>query len=113
MSLVGVRQELADALSEVEGVNGYTKPPTALKPGDAWPRLGGLERQGPVYLVRWRVLVLLPLDEVAALNLLETLVPDLEAALASVGYVESYTPVTYQAGTTANHPAVEITLIRE
>lgn len=113
MSLEGVRQELADALSTVTGVTGYIKPPTALKPGDAWPRLGTLERgPGAAFLVTWRVLIILPVDEQVALNTIESLVPELFDALNPVGFIQTIEPITYEASSFSS-PALQVTLIRE
>lgn len=116
MSLTGVRQALADALSTVDGVSGFLKPPATGRPGDAWPRLDGLTRDpggSGQFLATWRVILLLSTDEAVALDSLVDLVPDLDDALRPIGYVESYTPVLYRPASGAEMPALEITITRE
>lgn len=63
-----LRQELADALSTVDGVRGFAKKPSAYKSGDGWPLWSGAERwEGSgMFVSTWRVFVALPTDEVAA-----------------------------------------------
>lgn len=115
MTLNGVRQALADALSTVDGVHGFLRPSTAPRPGDAWPRFGGMDRDeiSGQFIVTWRVLVLLATDEGAALDSLEQLVPGLYAALQPLAHVQSFTPVVYKGAGAAEQPAIELVLIRE
>jgi hypothetical protein len=63
MSLTGQRQEIADALSTVEGVTGFKYRPTGLNTGMAWPLLDVLTSQRRDYEATWHVLVVLPPDE--------------------------------------------------
>lgn len=115
MALTEVRQAMADALSTVEGVTGYTKPPTTARTGDAWPRFAGAERDPGTlqFTFTWRVLVLLAADEGVALDSLDDLVPDLYEALMSEAYVLRWEPVVYTSSAGATTPALEITMIRE
>lgn len=115
MNLTEARQDITDALSTVDEVTGYLRPPSTARPGDAWPVFRGMERDGLTgqYTVTWSVLVLLPTDADAALEQLQTLVPDLDDALRSVAYVQTYAPVSYTGGSGGERPALEITMIRE
>lgn len=113
MALADVRDELVAALNTVDGVTAYRKPPTTMRGGDAWVVLGGLERSGPAYLVTWRVLVLLPLDDLLQLQITESLVDPIHDALAGHGYVQAFEPVTYAPEGGATFPALQITLVRE
>lgn len=88
---------IAAALDLVEGVTGYAAPPATPKPGDAWPVLGQLERgPGCAWLVRWRVLYVLPQDERQAAPQIIGVVNALTATLRSALYVESAVPVDIQ-----------------
>jgi hypothetical protein len=115
VSLTETRQALATALSTVDGVTGYTRPPSALRPGDAWPRFSGMERDAASgeFMVTWRVLILLAMDEAAALDSIADLIPGLYAALQPLAYVQSFTPVVYRTAATAEQPALELVMIRE
>ena len=94
MSLVGDRQAIAAALQTVAGVKGYDKRPRAFKAGDAWPLLGPLDRgPGLAFTATWRVLVVLPQDEVKASEWLDSHTEDLVDALLPVGFVDTITPV--------------------
>lgn len=115
MILTEVRQALADALSTVVGVVGYTRPPIAPRPGDAWSRFGGMERDEATgqFVVTWRVLVLLAMDEGVALDSIADLIPRLYAALTPLAYVQSFAPVTYPGPGNTQQPALELVMIRE
>lgn len=83
------RADIATALSTATDVTGYTKRPTTPVVGDAWPRLGGMERgPGLSFEVTWLVQVFLPQDEVAAETWLDTHYEDLVDALQPVGFVD-------------------------
>lgn len=115
MNLLETRQDIVDALSTVDEVTGYLKRPTTARPGDAWVRLAGMEATGyrGLYTVTWVALVLLSADEGAAIEQLETLVPDLDDALRGVAAVTAYAPVSLTGGSGGEQPALEITMIRE
>lgn len=101
MSLAGDRQEIADALTEVDGVTGHRYRPRTLPAGTAWPLLEGLAR-GPAYdfAATWRVVVVLPADEVRASEWFDAHHEEVADALADVGYVERVEPglVATEAG---------------
>ncbi|HEY9522837.1 MAG TPA: hypothetical protein VIR33_06335 [Thermopolyspora sp.] len=93
MSFGTTRAELAAQLSTVAGVTGYAKRPTILKPGDAYPLLGGIgDRSGSAFQVTWRVIVILGKDEAAAIDKAEALLPELFEAIDPVAYVDGATP---------------------
>jgi len=113
MNLSGVRDEIADALTGVDGLTGYATPPKVLRTGDALVRLGALSLDGPYSTVTWQVIVLQNAnDEVAQIEQLETILDDLLAALRPVGHVTEVVPITYPVGR-GTVPAIQLTMIRE
>lgn len=91
------RQELADALSTVDDINGFAYRPTVVNPGDAWPLLTGYDRNGEqlpalTFYTVWRVMVALPTDEQAADAFLDGHAVALVEALLPCGYVDSIEP---------------------
>lgn len=99
MSLVGDRQAIADALSTAPGVKGYAYRPTSTKPGDGWPLLSSLDRAaGLAFTVTWRVLIILPGDEVAASEWIDAHHEQLVDALEPVGFVDTVAPVKLESG---------------
>jgi class 3 adenylate cyclase len=110
MSLVGDRQAIAAALSGVAGVRGYAYRPKTTKPGDAWPLLGRMDRAaGDAFTINWRVLVLLPQDEAAASEWIDSHVEQLVDALAPVGFVDPIEPVALGASGSDQY-ALQITM---
>lgn len=94
MSIVGDRAAIAAALSTADGVKGYAYRPNATKPGDAWPMLSSLDRaDGLSFTATWRVLVILPGDEVAASEWIDAHHEQLVDALLNVGFVDTIAPV--------------------
>ncbi len=58
MSNADTREELAAALSTVDGVTGHARRPRAPRPGDAWPQWAGAERaDGQAFLQAWNIIV--------------------------------------------------------
>jgi hypothetical protein len=113
MALVGDRQEIADALSTIDGIKGYMRRPTAWKAGDAWTRLTAIERSaGMAYGVTWTVSVILGTDETLAETRTDELIDDLFDSLEPVAFVQSVTPALYQTQA-GDFFALEITLFRE
>jgi hypothetical protein len=114
MSLLDARNEIVDALGEIEDVNAKHSQPATVQPGDAWPRVREVGRGEQGYLmVDWDVLVILPADEVVAYQRLQDLIPDLFDALKPVGYVQSIAPVSFQQQNGPTYPAAQVTFIRE
>jgi hypothetical protein len=94
MSLTGDRQEIADALSTVEGVKGYKyRPMVAPKAGNAWPLLGPLERgPGTDFQATWRIVVVLPPTEQQASEWFDEMHEPIAEALEDFGFVELIEP---------------------
>jgi hypothetical protein len=94
MTLVGKRQELANALSGVPDVRGFPFRPTSPDVGDAWPIMGPLDRAaGTAFLVTWLVRVLVPQDEQDASTWFDEHWPHLFEALEVHGSVSRAVPV--------------------
>jgi hypothetical protein len=93
MSLVGDRQELAAALSAVDDVQGHAFRPRTFPAGAAWPLLQGLER-GPAndFAATWRLVVILPSDEVRASEWFDAHHELVADALDQIAYVERIEP---------------------
>lgn len=93
MSLTGQRQDIADALSTVEGVSGHPFRPRTMPAGAAWPLLQRLDR-GPAYdfEASWRVVVILPGDEQRASEWFDAHHEEIAEALADFGYVGPIEP---------------------
>ena len=91
---MSTREDIREALTDVDGVSPAAYRPTVLKTGDAWPLLSLLERgDGWAFTRTWRVFVVLPQDERAASDRFDALVPDLLDALEPIGYVDRFEPV--------------------
>ena len=98
MSNASTRQAIATALSTVSGVTGYVQRPAAMKPGDGWPQWGGSERDaGQGFLETWRVLIVLPVDEVSADAFADSHQDALVAALRPVLFIDSFAPANFAA----------------
>lgn len=92
----GVRQDIADALSTVNGITGYALRPKALKAGDAWPRLNSVERgPGQSLLASWVVSVILGSDEVLSVQRTDLWADPILDALRPVAFVTGFSPVVY------------------
>lgn len=113
MSLVGQRAALATALSTVDDVTGHQYRPRTLPPGTAWPLLGQLEA-GPAhdFLATWRVVVVLPADEITASKWFDAHHEDLADALADFGRVTRIEPGLVQTDA-GDLEAMFLTLERE
>lgn len=99
MSLVGKRQQIADALSTVEGVTGYPYQPTTARAGDAWPLYQGAERDEDtgMFAHNWSVGVALPQDEQAANTFIDAHLDAIDRALLSsgAGYIDRIDPANF------------------
>jgi hypothetical protein len=103
---MGIREQMAAALSTVSGVKGYPYAPAARKVGDAWVRWNGDDRAAPgEFTATWQIVVLLPLDEGAGQGWIDAHRWPLTDALEddSLVYVESMQP-----GVSADSPALMI-----
>jgi hypothetical protein len=96
MSNAQTRQDIADALSEVDGISGHTSKPAALNEGDAWPQWRGAEKAGGrVFTHTWAVLVVMPqTDDITADAYADSHGPALVDALRPILYVDSLAPAT-------------------
>jgi hypothetical protein len=93
MSNAQTRQDIADALSEVPGINGYPSRPNVMAEGDAWPQWRGSEYAGGhAYINNWVVLVVLPKGDVSADAFADSHGEQLVDALRPVMSVQSTTP---------------------
>ena len=106
------RQEIADVLTSVPGVQGKIYRPNTPVKGDAWPRLGSMTRDesSPAFYVNWSVFVFLPQNEQGADQWidqnLEALIDALEEG--DMGYVESAAPA--DIGVSASQYGLLITM---
>lgn len=113
MSLTGLRQQLAAALSGVPDVTGHAYRPVAPNVGDAWPLQGPGDRDGgTAFLVTWRIRVLVPQDEVAASSWWDEHWPYLFEALAPMAHVVRFEPVLMPVSG-VDQLAYEVTAITE
>lgn len=93
MTLVGDREEIATALSTVDGLNGHPYRPRTMGPGTAYPLLGGLESQPPHdFEATWRVIVILPTGEIAASQFFDSHYQEIAESLEGFGYVTAIQP---------------------
>lgn len=103
------RQDIADALSLVEGVTGHEFRPSVIGSGDAWPIIASLESaEGQDYITNWRVLVVLSGDEQTSAAQFVSLAPQLIDTLRPVVFVESVAPVTIQTSA-GDIPGIQLT----
>lgn len=104
------REDLAAALSTVDGITGYAFRPKALTPGDAWPLLSAYELEEGWLMRKERVIVFLPQNEQKASEFMDGIVGLLCDALRPLGYVERFDPTE---GPAAGQYSMTITLRSE
>lgn len=108
-----MRQQIASALSIVPDVRGHSKRPAPPAEGDGWPVLGPLDRQGGTsFTATWRVRIVLPQDEDAASEWIDSHWPDLFYALQPLAHVMRAAPIMLDGGG-GQFYALEITMIGE
>jgi hypothetical protein len=94
LTLAQVRQAFAHALGALPGITGYAVPPSTMLPGDAWPLLASLERDGGfAFVAEWRVLVICGGSALDAITFMDAHLPALTSAIEPVAYVAAVTPV--------------------
>lgn len=98
MSWDSKRQEIADTLSTIDGVKGYKFRPDSPKPGDGWPRFGGMTREDGWMVVTWNVMVFLPQNEAKASEWMDNHLEALIEGLLPTGFVESVEPANIAVG---------------
>lgn len=93
MSLTADRATFQQILSGIEGVKGHKYRPSAMRDGDAWPMLESLDDpEATAFVATWRILVVLPPDEVRASEWFSDHHELISDALADVGYVDRIEP---------------------
>ncbi len=105
-SFFAARAAFADALTSVSGVKGYQWKPSAPKVGDGWPRWQGSEHLAPGAMqTTWQIVILLPVDERAQQEWIESRLEQLIDALteAADAFVVGVEP-----GTATDRPALMI-----
>jgi hypothetical protein len=87
------RQDIVDALSDVEGVTPSLFRPTVVAPGHAWPTMRGWERAQPrIFEQVWGVYVVLASDDQAAAAAWDLLVPVVLNALYPIMTIDQIQP---------------------
>lgn len=95
MSNAQTRQDIADALSTVDGIIGHPAKPSALNDGDAWPQWGGNQvvSNGGLYENTWTVIVILPqADDITADDFVDSKGYEIAEALSPHLFVETMRP---------------------
>lgn len=94
MSLAESRQEIADALSTINRVQGFKFRPMTPNAGDAWPLVESLDDPaGRNLRVTWRVVVVLPSDEPDAMEYFDSMHEEISDVLnEEIGNVERIEP---------------------
>lgn len=89
------RADIKTALNDVPGVQGHEYRPGTPRPGDGWPLSSGFARvdDAPMFVVTWRIMIVLPQDERAASDWLDEFWADLVDALTPVVFVSAIDPV--------------------
>lgn len=93
-----MRDDLAAAASTVPGVKGYPKRPPAPRAGDAWPMFRSAPRdpESGQFFALWRVIVMLPQDEEAAIAFYDERMWAFVDAFQPYGYVDNLEPARLQ-----------------
>lgn len=86
------REDIAELLSEVDGIKGYAFRPKTPKAGDAWPLLSGYELVDGWLAREERIIVFLPQDEKSASEFMDAKVGLLWDALRPLGFIERIEP---------------------
>jgi hypothetical protein len=103
---MSVRDDMAAALSTVDGVTCYPIRPRAPKQGDAWLKRGTSQHVAPgAWETAWQVVLLAPTDEAAQDNFIEDLRHDVADALAPYAFVD-----TIDLGLSSDSPAFLINI---
>lgn len=93
MSIAGDRAEIAAALSSVDDVTGHQYRPRTLPPGTAWPLLQRLDTvQANTFQATWKVVVILPGDEISASKWFDAHHEPIADGLADFGFVDAIEP---------------------
>lgn len=115
MSIQGQRAEIVSALSTVAVLKPTPYRPASLHQGAAWPLLDSLvaaEPQVPAFEVSWRVVVVLPNDEIRASEWFDEHHEEIAEALLDVGFVARIEPANL-ATSAGDMPVMILTMRRE
>lgn len=115
MSITGHRAEIAAALNGAGlGITAGTVRPRVIGPLTAWPIVVELVRtdEVPDMMVTWRIMIVMPVDEAAAVTWFDTHHEDVDEALAEVGYVTSIGATALKTDS-GDIPVMIVTLNRE
>lgn len=92
------RQSIAEAVSTVDGLQGYPERPTSPTTGDAWPLVRGIARgegaAAAVFETTWAVAIVLAGDVGTATDMFDEVLPQVVQALQSEVFVDSGRPLT-------------------
>ncbi len=109
-----VRQEIATALSSVDGITAHPYFVQATEPGTALVRLDRVEYPNPFGgVAHWNIVVLLPQDLEAAEKYVEDKVPAIRVAIESLIFVTQVRPQRLDLPGVGVVPCVFITGHRE
>lgn len=98
---MSVRTDIAEALSTVDGVQGFAIRPAGAQLGDSWPKRGAATHVAPgAWETSWQIVVLAPTDEAAQDDWIVAHQDDLAEALAPVVHIDSI-----DLGTSSDSPA--------
>lgn len=93
MSITGDRAAIVAALADVDDVTAHEYRPRTMPPGTAWPLLGRLQRgEAPDFEATWRVVVILPAEEIAASKWFDAHHEPIAEALLEFGFVDAIEP---------------------
>jgi hypothetical protein len=116
MTLPAARAEIAEILSTVDDVTGSAYRPSVLRQGSAWPLIGEIVRdeETPGFMVTWRIVVILPGDEIPAAKWFDSHLDDIVETIdnSAWGYVSGVTPGLWESSG-GPYPAMFITIRRE
>lgn len=114
MRLSEIRDEIAEILSSLEGIEGYTYRPSVSSEGEGWALLESLSDPfGENFRATWRVIVRLPVGEVEAMEWFQDNVEPITEAFFDAGfYVEEVVPGSVQTEA-GSFDAMILTIYRE
>lgn len=115
MSISAHRQLFADALNAAGlGIQATPRRPRVIGPKTAWPIVVDLVRtdEVPDMLVNWRLMIVLPVDEAAAIDWFDGNHEAVDEALEEVGYVSNIAATSLKTDA-GEFPVMVVTISRE
>jgi hypothetical protein len=89
------RASIAEALSTVDGIQGFAERPPVPASGNAWPLVGEINRgPGQSFETTWRIGICLSSDVGIATDQFDELMPAVCSALQHLVYVDGGRPLT-------------------